>query len=399
MQVGEQTILIFRKHWFILFLRVAAVLVLAALPFTGYAYFLYIGAVPRGLNAAHFFDFLGAFWLVVIFWSIAGIWTKYYLDMWIITTRRVISVEQNGLFDREVTAWSIERILQVSIRVGNFLETFLNYGSLEISTAGDGNAHETVHGIPNPELIREVIMREASRVSTLEEANRNQEQLLHTISHEVKSYLTKDAASLAYIAEGGAGDPAQMRTFAQSALSETRKGVSAVMSLLSGSNAKSGTIQISTSSFDARSMIEELFNEFKSIAQRKQIAYTFKASNDHYMVTGDMLKLRDLVFRNLIDNALRYTTQGSVQIELTKTSTAMFFSITDTGVGISSEDMQKLFTAGGKGEHSSDVNPDSTGFGLFSAKQLVLAHGGDINAHSDGVGRGSTFTVRLPLSN
>ncbi len=85
-------------------------------------------------------------------------------------------------------------------------------------------------------------------------------------------------------------------------------------------------------------------------------------------------------------------------MELTKSDNVIRFTIIDTGVGISPEDMPKLFTEGGHGTHSKEINPDSTGFGLSIAKQIVEAHSGTIRAESQGSGVGSTFIVELPTT-
>ncbi|MDE2218039.1 MAG: HAMP domain-containing histidine kinase [Patescibacteria group bacterium] len=76
----------------------------------------------------------------------------------------------------------------------------------------------------------------------------------------------------------------------------------------------------------------------------------------------------------------------------------MLFSVKDTGVGLSQEDKEKLFTEGGKGKNSQKVNVDSTGFGLFIAKNIVEAHGGKVWAESEGEGKGSEFWVELNRS-
>ncbi len=397
LQPGERMLMHFRKHWFILFLRLLGIAVVAILPFAGFLYAGRMGIIPPLMRDSAGLEFAAYFWLLVIWWTIAGVWTKYYLEIWAVTNRRLLRMEQINLFNREVSVWGIERISEATVRHANVIETLLDFGTLEIQTAGQADKHETVHGVPNPERVREIIMREASRIGELEETNNNQEQLLHTISHEVKSYLTKDAASLAYIAEGGANS-SEIRSFAKTALDETRKGVSAVMNILAGSDVKEGTMQFVSERFDLKPVILELFEHFKPIAERKGIAFTLSADDSTYMIHGDSTKLQDLVLRNLVDNALRYTPGGSVEIHVSKDSKMFYFRITDTGIGISDTDMQRLFKAGGKGEHSSDVNPDSTGFGLDSAKKALDAHKGTISVHSQGTGQGSTFIVTLPLA-
>ena len=102
--------------------------------------------------------------------------------------------------------------------------------------------------------------------------------------------------------------------------------------------------------------------------------------------------------RNLIDNAIRYTLSGSIDVALTVVEGKIHFSVKDTGVGITDEDRPKLFTEGGHGKDSIKVNVDSTGYGLFIAKQVTEAHGGTIRAESEGAGKGSEFIVELPMN-
>jgi signal transduction histidine kinase len=101
-------------------------------------------------------------------------------------------------------------------------------------------------------------------------------------------------------------------------------------------------------------------------------------------------------FKNLIDNSIKYTPSGSVDVTLTKTGTTIRFEIKDTGVGITPEDMKNLFTEGGHGKESAKVNVESTGFGLFIVKNIIEAHKGKVWAESEGAGKGSKFIVELP---
>ena len=80
---------------------------------------------------------------------------------------------------------------------------------------------------------------------------------------------------------------------------------------------------------------------------------------------------------------------------MSKTDGKILFSVKDTGVGLSKEDKERLFTEGGKGKNSQKVNVDSTGFGLFIAKSIIEAHNGRIWAESEGEGKGSEFWVEV----
>ena len=111
---------------------------------------------------------------------------------------------------------------------------------------------------------------------------------------------------------------------------------------------------------------------------------------------GDEEKIREHVIRNLIDNAIRYTPTGSIHVKLSDGDGKIHFSVKDSGVGITPEDMSNLFTEGGHGKDSIKVNVHSTGYGLFIARQVVEASGGNISAQSEGAGKGSRFIVELP---
>ena len=111
---------------------------------------------------------------------------------------------------------------------------------------------------------------------------------------------------------------------------------------------------------------------------------------------GDSIWLKEAI-NNLIDNSIKYTKEGKITVELEKKNSNILFSIKDTGMGITEEDKQHLFTEGGRGKDSVKVNVDSTGYGLFTVKLIVEAHKGTVSAQSEGPGKGSTFFVELPV--
>lgn len=398
----ENILLTLRKHWIIFAEEAVAALVIGILPL------LFLGgisAAPYGFSAdLSFLRVLGALWLLVSWMALFLIWTAYYLDIWLITDKHIYTIEQVGLFDRKVRTVSLERIEEINVRTEGFLQTFFGYGTIEILTASAAEENAVFRGLANPQMARSLLLNQIEHFKKLEVANeeltttsKNQEKLLHLVGHEVKGYLTKSAGALAAIAEGDLGTVSEgVQKMAGSALTETRKGVDTVMNILHDSNAATGTLAIQKKTFDAKAAILQIAQTLQPSARVKGLGFDLFVGEGSFTIRGDEAKLRDNVFRNLIDNAVRYTPSGTVRMELTKSGTTIRFEVKDSGVGISPETQQKLFTEGGKGEHSQEVNRDSTGFGLFVAKQIVGAHGGRIWAESAGSGMGSSFIVELP---
>ncbi len=159
---GEKIILKVRKHWIILVRDTAGTLLLGLLPFIIIPIIartvpsLYFDAVGAGALAS----FATALWLLVVWMALCTIWVDYYLDIWIITNRRIFNIEQISLFNRRVATWGMERVQEITVHSENVLQTLLGYGSLEIQTAGPTNEYAKIEGIPDPNNVRTVILQQ-----------------------------------------------------------------------------------------------------------------------------------------------------------------------------------------------------------------------------------------------
>lgn len=250
-------------------------------------------------------------------------------------------------------------------------------------------------------VFREVQQRELieKQEKELEEVNRQQEGLLHFISHEVKGYLTKGEAAFAAIYAGDYGEVnSKLHTMSGLALADTRKGVNTVIDILDASNLKRGTVSFAKNSFDLSKEIQEIVRDLEMAAHEKGLSLMYeKPVTGAHMMIGDEDKIRRHVLRNIIDNSIKYTPHGHVRVELSRNESHYRITVSDTGVGITPEDMKKLFTEGGKGADSLRINVHSTGYGLFIAKAIVEGHGGKVWAESEGAGKGSRFIIELPV--
>lgn len=392
----EQVLLVVRKHWasflhdvfYILLPAVVAfvlLLLISNLPQTG---------VDAGVHVIAAILFPTCLLAVVIMATI--LWSNYYLAIVAVTDRRLFFVSQVSLTKREVLGWNLHEVLHVDAKQENFFETFFNFGTITLTTSSEeGDAR--IEGIPNPEYVCAVILRQDDRYGQLKEASRKQQELLKFLSHEVKGHLTKSKAAFAAIIEGDFGPiTPPLDSMAHVALEDSQKGVDTVMSILNNGSLESGELQLVMKPFDLAICVRKAVEDIRPAAAAKKLSLV-SSFDSPCVINGDEQKIERHVIRNFLDNAIRYTPAGQIDVILEKVNGMARISIADTGVGIPENDMQKLFTQGGHGEHSRDVNPESTGYGLFIAKQIVDKHEGRIWARSSGAGTGSTFFAEFPL--
>ncbi|KND50397.1 MAG: two-component system, NarL family, sensor histidine kinase BarA [Parcubacteria bacterium C7867-007] len=230
----------------------------------------------------------------------------------------------------------------------------------------------------------------------LEIANKQQVTLIHFITHQIKGFVTKSRNIFSMTLEGDFGPISdQLRPMIEEGFRSDTKGVTTIQEILNAANIKSGKVTYQQVPFDLKELIEEIVKDIKSAADAKGLALTFEAAGDSFTFNGDRQHMLNAL-KNLIDNSIKYTPTGTVAVTLTKEGSIFRFTIKDTGIGITPEDMAHLFTEGGHGKESIKVNVESTGFGLYIVKNIIDAHKGTVRAESEGAGKGSTFIVELP---
>ena len=163
----ETIVLKLRKHWLTLLRDSLGTILVAVLPFVLFAILGRIGALPNFTHHLSLVAFLTSLWLLLVWLALAVIWTNYYLDLWIVTNRRIISVDQINLFNRKVTTLGHDRIQEVIVKEENFLQAFFHYGKLDIETASPTDGDATMEGIPNPERVRAIILDQQAKKTTI----------------------------------------------------------------------------------------------------------------------------------------------------------------------------------------------------------------------------------------
>ncbi len=158
LEEDEQVLIQVRKHWFILALQVVSVVVIAILP-PILAIFV-LKTIPISFDVSKYINVAVALytgWLLVMWMTLFSVWTNYYLDVWTITNKRLIAVDQKGFFFRTTASFRLERLQDTIVSVDGLLATLLDYGSLEVQTAGEEKNFKA-YGLPSPGNLKGIIL-------------------------------------------------------------------------------------------------------------------------------------------------------------------------------------------------------------------------------------------------
>ncbi|MFM7088592.1 MAG: sensor histidine kinase [Candidatus Paceibacterota bacterium] len=246
---------------------------------------------------------------------------------------------------------------------------------------------------------REVEQREylATLNWELKDLNKQRENLVHLITHKVKGSFTRTKYIFAEMIDGSFGKiDGMMMKMARRGLESDAEGIHTVDLVLNAFNLGSGAVKYDMKPIELKKIAQEVMSEKGARIKEKGLVIVLDAPDPEYNLIGDAFWLKE-VMNNFIENSLRYSMHGTIQIKFDKKPKSILLSIKDEGAGLSEDDKKSLFTEGGRGKDSLRMNVDSTGYGLFSVKVIVDAHKGRVWAESPGRDKGSTFYVDLPL--
>lgn len=154
-----------RKHWFVLFAQMASLVIIGLLPLLLYAGSMY---VEIGISISESYNLILSIiyilWLICTWMGLFNVFTNYYLDVWTITNKRLLAVDQDGFFRRTSASLRFDRLQDISTEVNGIVATVLNYGALTIQSAGnEGNFKE--NGLPNPDELKSIILDAADKLT------------------------------------------------------------------------------------------------------------------------------------------------------------------------------------------------------------------------------------------
>ncbi|MEO7932324.1 MAG: ATP-binding protein [Chthoniobacterales bacterium] len=243
----------------------------------------------------------------------------------------------------------------------------------------------------------EALKREKEARIEAENANRMKDEFLAMISHELRTPLNAVFGWLTLLK-----DPVTTPEEMQEGLEIIDRNAHAqgqlINDLLDMSGMIQGKIRLELESIDLSKIVGMAIESALPTALTKGIALDEKIEPNLGQVRGDPARLQQVVW-NLLTNALKFTPKGGgVKVSLTRSSSSVELTVTDTGEGIAPDFLAYVFDRFRQGNTTGTRTHGGLGLGLAITRQLVELHGGTIRAESSGLGHGATFRVLLPLA-
>lgn len=244
------------------------------------------------------------------------------------------------------------------------------------------------------ELEREVSERQRAE-DGLRTADRRKDEFLATLAHEIRNPLAPMTNALSLLRRDDLAPT--VRDKALGILErQLRHVVRLIDDLLDVSRITTGKLSLQMMHVDLQQVLRSALELIEPVARARRLQLEAHIPAVPCWVIGDSARLLQ-VFSNLLSNACRYTPEGGcIAVSVERGEREVRIDVADTGVGIDPTLQERVFDLFEQGDKSLERGNTGLGIGLTLARQLVLLHGGSIGVASDGIGRGSTFTVRLP---
>jgi len=228
-------------------------------------------------------------------------------------------------------------------------------------------------------------------------ANRAKSQFLASMSHELRTPLNAILGFSELLSDDATDqfDKSTRRRFLDQIHSSGQHLLQLINDILDLSKVEAGQMELHLQSVELGGLVQEVSATIEPLARSKAIELNAKSIHEISLI-ADAAKVKQMLL-NLVSNAIKFTpTGGRIDIRIRRLESWVEIAVSDTGIGIAKEDMDRLFTEFQQLDAGPGRQQEGTGLGLALTRRFAELHGGQVIVESE-VGKGSTFTLRLPL--
>jgi len=230
---------------------------------------------------------------------------------------------------------------------------------------------------------------------SLEEMTRHKSQFLANMSHELRTPLNSIIGYTKLMMDGLEGDINEEQSKdLHTVYNNSKHLLELINGLLDLSRIEAGKVVLSYEMFTISDFLSEVIPAVEPLAREKGLTLTYSVAPDIDSLYADKAKTRQVLI-NILGNAIKFTNEGSIKLDVAETNSDFTFSVTDTGIGIKEKDLEAVFDSFQQVGPAQIAGYEGTGLGLAISKQFIEMQGGRIWAESE-LGKGSTFTFTLP---
>jgi PAS domain S-box-containing protein len=244
-------------------------------------------------------------------------------------------------------------------------------------------------------VARDISDRKRSEES-LREIDRRKDEFLATLAHELRNPLAPIRNAVQILQTQGSLGPAL--EWARDVIDRQSRQLSRLVDdLLDVSRITRGKLELRKARVELREVLHVAIETSRPLIDASGHEFVVTMPPEPVYLDGDTTRLAQVV-ANLLNNAAKYTDRGGrIELSAERHGSDAVISVHDTGIGIAPDVLPRVFDRFTQAERSLARAQGGLGVGLTLVRQLVAMHGGSVEAHSEGLGRGSTFTVRLPV--
>lgn len=269
--------------------------------------------------------------------------------------------------------------------------------STDIADGLDLGADDFVYKpIEVDELLARVrsLLRLKHSIDSMWEMTKAREDFVCRLTHDLRTPLVAADKMLSLLQRGKFGELPPQAVEAITTITDSNQNLLALVNtLLEVHRFEAGCKSFAIASFNLNKMLKEVIRELKAVALEKGLSLIYdEQDSTPIRIRGDCIELRRVI-TNLVGNAIKFTDIGYVKIIVCQDTNSVSISVEDTGCGIRASEQATLFERFRTGNHTKA----GSGLGLHLSRRIVEAHSGTIEVEST-VGKGSIFTVHLPIS-